>query len=70
MKKLIEITNCYDLEGNNNLLMNNNPFPIATERESYVINEGLNVYRLLFKRNKILAPNLNELQNICSLNDL
>ncbi len=50
MKEMIDIiedNNCFHCQ-NNEIYLSENPFGILTEREKYVIKEGLNVYRKLY----------------------
>ena len=35
-----------------------NPLPVPTERETYVLNQGLPVYRVLYERNEAPLPEL------------
>ena len=39
-----------------------NPLPVATERETYVLEQGLPVYRVLYERNETPLPSLQELE--------
>nr|WP_254896404.1 tRNA (guanosine(46)-N7)-methyltransferase TrmB [Synechococcus sp. HK05] len=39
-----------------------NPLPVPTERETYVLNQGLPVYRVLFERNDAPLPQLTDLE--------
>ena len=39
-----------------------NPLPVPTERESYVLNQGLPVYRVLYTRNEAPLPELKALE--------
>ena len=39
-----------------------NPLPIPTERETHVLNQGLPVYRVLYRRTGATPPSLSELQ--------
>lgn len=40
-----------------------NPLPIPTERELHVLSQGLPVYRVLYRRNGILPPDLADLRD-------
>ena len=40
-----------------------NPLPVPTERETYVLNQGLPVYRLLYERNDAQLPELQQLEH-------
>ena len=53
MISLIESTNCFDPKGNN-LLIQDNPFNITTERESYALKKRKAIYRKLFTRNSAI----------------
>ena len=39
-----------------------NPLPVPTERETYVLNQGLPVYRVLYERNEAPLPQLADLE--------
>ena len=39
-----------------------NPLPVPTERETYVLDQGLPVYRVLYERNDAPLPSLEELE--------
>jgi tRNA (guanine-N7-)-methyltransferase len=39
-----------------------NPLPVPTERETYVLNQGLPVYRVLFERNDAPLPQLTDME--------
>ena len=39
-----------------------NPLPVPTERETYVLERGLPVYRVLYERNETPLPSLQELE--------
>lgn len=39
-----------------------NPLPVPTERETYVLEQGLPVYRVLYERNETPLPSLQELE--------
>ena len=39
-----------------------NPLPVPTERETYVLGQGLPVYRVLFERNETPLPSLEALE--------
>ncbi len=38
-----------------------NPMPFSSERERYVMNQGLPIYRALFERNSVTLPHLSQL---------
>ena len=62
MAKLVEISQCFDKPEKESISwMNNNPLAITTEREKYVIEQGLPVYRRLYIRNREIVPELREL---------
>ena len=53
MVDLIESTKCFSrIPEDKNLWLNINPFPIPTERESYVIAQKKNIFRVLYIRNQ------------------
>ncbi|HJM80111.1 MAG TPA: tRNA (guanosine(46)-N7)-methyltransferase TrmB, partial [Prochlorococcaceae cyanobacterium Fu_MAG_72] len=39
-----------------------NPLPVQTERESYVLDQGRQVYRMLYRRNDHQLPDLKTLE--------
>ena len=39
-----------------------NPLPVPTERETYVLEQGLPIYRVLYERNETPLPSLQELE--------
>ena len=41
-----------------------NPLPVPTERETYVLGQGLPVYRVLYRRNSLSLPPLQRLQGV------
>ena len=45
-----------------------NPLPVPTERETYVLDQGLPVYRVLYERNTAPLPNLEELEQALEVN--
>jgi tRNA (guanine-N7-)-methyltransferase len=45
-----------------------NPLPVPTERETYVLDQGLPVYRVLYERNNAPLPNLEELEQALEVN--
>ena len=53
MTALIEKSSYFDrVLSDNSIWLNENPFKIRTEREKYVMKEGLFIYRALYSRNK------------------
>ena len=63
MVKLIEMSGCFNRnQGFNTLWLKNNPLHIPSERESYALDKGLTVYRVLYSRNQQPLPTLNSLQ--------
>ena len=64
MSKLIEVSKCFDISTSLNVrLREETYFPIATEREQYVINKALPIYRVLYVRNDENIPKLLHLKN-------
>ncbi|MBM5791436.1 MAG: tRNA (guanosine(46)-N7)-methyltransferase TrmB, partial [Cyanobacteria bacterium M_surface_10_m1_298] len=45
-----------------------NPLPVPTERETYVLDQGLPVYRVLYERNNAPLPSLEELEQALEAN--
>ena len=61
MLLLIDKSSCFDrISIVDSLTSVDNPFPVRTERENYVINQGLPIYRAIFKRNNIKYPLLDQ----------
>ncbi len=59
MNKIIDLSNCFiNFEENQNSFLIESPFPVSTEREQYVLEQGLPVYRRLYKRNSETIPDL------------
>ena len=52
MIRLIDNSHCFFRdEDQTNFSLNTNPFLISTEREKYALSKGLDIYRVLYKRN-------------------
>ena len=59
MMKVIEVSSCFDCSQHiDKININDNPFPIRTEREKYAISKGLPIYRALYTRNDKTTPSL------------
>ncbi len=63
MKSLVETSGCFDSTCDlNKISLEKSPFPITTEREAYVLANGLPIYRALYSRNYIPIPDLLKLE--------
>jgi tRNA (guanine-N7-)-methyltransferase len=63
MVQLVELSGCFDRPTDDERPWRlNNPLPVPTERESYVLDQGLPVYRVLFRRNAAPLPELATLE--------
>ncbi len=60
MVNLIELSNCFQsiCPKNGKPWLEKSPMLVATEREQYAITKSLTIYRMLFKRNKEIVPDL------------
>ncbi len=57
MVALVEASGCFERpEGDARPWRSDNPLPLPTERETYVLERGLPVYRVLYRRNAAPAP--------------
>ncbi len=66
MIRLIEFSGCFNrLAGQDSEWLPVNPLGVKTEREGYVLEKGLPVYRGLFLRNKQPLPELCALEEAC-----
>tara|TARA_Y100001968_G_scaffold94710_1_gene85038 strand:- start:929 stop:1636 length:708 start_codon:yes stop_codon:yes gene_type:complete len=64
MITLIQASQCFSpLKLNSNHFLKRNPYNILTEREHYVLNKKLPVYRVLYYRNYQAIPKLSNLIN-------
>ena len=62
MISIIDLSNCFvRSEGINSIWLEENPFCIPTERESYAISNSLPIYRTLYTRNSNPTPKLSSL---------
>ncbi len=57
MVKLVEMSGCFNSFGDGRWL-DRSLFPVQTERENYVLGQGLRVYRAIYYRNKNKVPEL------------
>ncbi|MCP4973221.1 MAG: tRNA (guanosine(46)-N7)-methyltransferase TrmB [Prochlorococcus sp.] len=63
MLLLVEQSNCFERpEGNLSPWLDTNPLPVRTERERYVRQQGLPIYRRLYQRNQQPLPDLSSLE--------
>lgn len=63
MVMLIEQSNCFKRpRDDSHAWQRANPLPVPTERERYVLDQGLQVYRRLYQRNDQQAPELSNLE--------
>ena len=63
MVMLIEQSNCFERPRDDSQAWQRaNPLPVPTERERYVLDQGLQVYRRLYQRNDQQAPELSSLE--------
>tara|TARA_Y100001968_G_C19448882_1_gene767147 strand:+ start:3453 stop:4118 length:666 start_codon:yes stop_codon:yes gene_type:complete len=64
MIDLIDSSQCFERQKTLDLECNSaNPFLVMTERETYVTNNKLPIYRVLFQRNSMNTPELSFLEN-------
>ena len=63
MVALTELSGCFERPAEDERpWRHSNPLPIPTERESYVLEQGLPVYRVLFRRNQQSKPARSDLE--------
>ena len=63
MVALTELSGCFDRpEGDASPWCGPNPLPVPTERERYVLEQNLPVYRVLFQRNRSPLPSVSDLE--------
>ena len=63
MVQLVELSGCFERPADDERPWRlSNPLPVPTERESYVLAQGLPVYRVLFRRNAAPLPELAALE--------
>ena len=63
MLALCEASGCFERPaGDQQPWRQDNPLPLPTERETYVISQGLPVYRVLYERNSAPLPTLQTLE--------
>jgi tRNA (guanine-N7-)-methyltransferase len=63
MVALVEASACFDRPPQDERPWRaSNPLPVPTERESYVLSQGLPVFRVLYRRNELPPPPLAELE--------
>jgi tRNA (guanine-N7-)-methyltransferase len=63
MVALTELSGCFDRpEGDARPWRGPNPLPVPTERERYVLEQSLPVYRVLFRRNTSPLPSVSDLE--------
>ena len=63
MVALTELSGCFERPAEDERpWRHSNPLPIPTERERYVLEQGLPVYRVLFRRNQQSKPALSDLE--------
>jgi tRNA (guanine-N7-)-methyltransferase len=63
MVALCEASGCFDRPaGDARPWRQHNPLPLPTERETYVLQQGLPVYRVLYQRNTAPLPTLQTLE--------
>jgi tRNA (guanine-N7-)-methyltransferase len=64
MVALIEASGCFARPASDALPWRaDNPLPVPTERETYVLNQNLPVYRVLYRRNRAPLPPLEMLED-------
>ncbi len=64
MTLLVELSSCFSrFEDINGIWLDQNPFSISTERETYSLSKGMQVYRALYIRNDESIPALSRLEN-------
>ena len=65
MVHLIEASSCFDRPPDDSRPWRaDNPLPVPTERETYVLAQGLPVYRVLYRRNSNDLPPLDTLEDL------
>jgi tRNA (guanine-N7-)-methyltransferase len=63
MVQLVELSGCFERPAADERPWRlNNPLPVPTEREAYVLGQALPVYRVLYRRNGASLPGLEELE--------
>jgi tRNA (guanine-N7-)-methyltransferase len=63
MVQLVEISGCFERPPEDERpWRRTNPLPVPTERETYVLGQGLPVYRVLYRRNSAPPPALERLE--------
>jgi len=63
MVALTELSGCFDRpQGDARPWRGPNPLPVPTERERYVLEQNLPVYRVLFRRNTSPLPSISDLE--------
>lgn len=63
MVALTELSGCFDRPPEDARPWRaSNPLPVPTERERYVLDQGLPVYRVLYRRNQVPLPVLGDLE--------
>ena len=69
MVQLVELSGCFERPaGDERPWRQANPLPVPTERESYVLDQGLPVFRVLYRRNAAALPSVQALeQALCQL---
>ncbi len=63
MVQLVELSGCFERPAEDARPWRlSNPLPVPTEREIYVLDQGLPVYRVLYRRNTLPLPALERLE--------
>jgi tRNA (guanine-N7-)-methyltransferase len=63
MVQLVELSGCFERPAEDARPWRlSNPLPVPTEREIYVLDQGLPVYRVLYRRNTLPLPSLERLE--------
>ena len=63
MVQLVELSGCFERPAEDARPWRlSNPLPVPTERETYVLDQGLPVYRVLYRRNTLPLPALERLE--------
>jgi tRNA (guanine-N7-)-methyltransferase len=63
MVQLVELSGCFERPADDERPWRvSNPLPVPTERETYVLGQGLPVYRVLYRRNSAPLPELAALE--------
>ncbi|QPN65053.1 tRNA (guanosine(46)-N7)-methyltransferase TrmB [Synechococcus sp. CBW1004] len=63
MVQLVELSGCFERPAEDARPWRlSNPLPVPTERETYVLDQGLPVYRVLYRRNTLPLPSLERLE--------